>query len=119
MSILSVPPNVLLPGIMMVSFAGIYSLSGSAFDLILMIIFGLLGYVCRKIDVPTVPIILGILLGNEMEDALRDAMVISNGDYSYLFSSGISVGLWAAAVIGFVLPIFLRPFLKKPPQPDN
>ena len=118
-SILSVPPNVLLPGIMMVSFAGIYSLSGSAFDLILMIIFGLLGYVCRKIDVPTVPIILGILLGNEMEDALRDAMVISNGDYSYLFSSGISVGLWAAAVVGFVLPIFLRPFLKKPPQPDN
>ncbi len=118
-SILSVPPNFLLPGIMMVSFAGIYSLSGSAFDLILMILFGLLGYVCRKIDVPTVPIILGILLGNEMEDALRDAMVISNGDYAYLFSSVISVGLWVAAIVGFVLPIFLRPFLQKPPRPEN
>ncbi len=118
-SILSVPPNILLPGIMMVSFAGIYSLSGSGFDLILMILFGLLGYLCRKVGVPTVPIILGILLGNKMEDALRDAMVISNGEISYLFSSGISIGLWVAAVVGFILPIFLRPFLKTPPRPAD
>ncbi|MCY3878663.1 MAG: tripartite tricarboxylate transporter permease [Rhodobacteraceae bacterium] len=118
-TILSVPPGVLLPGIMMVSFAGIYSLSGSAFDLVLMIIFGLLGYLCRKIDVPTVPIILGILLGNKMEDSLRRAMVISDGDWTYLFSSGISVGLWIAAIAGFVAPIFLRPLLKKPAQPGN
>ena len=115
-SILAVPPNVLLPGIMMVSFAGIYSLSGSAFDLVLMILFGLLGYFCRKLDIPTVPIILGILLGNKMEDSLRDAMVISNGSYAYLFESGISIGLWIAAIVGFVLPIFLRPFLRKPPR---
>lgn len=118
-SLLAVPPSILLPGIMMVSFAGIYSLSGSAFDLLLMICFGLLGYICRKIDVPTVPIILGILLGNEMEDALRDAMVISDGDFTYLFSSGISIGLWIAAIVGFVLPIFIRPFLKKPPLPKD
>ncbi len=112
--LLSVPPWLLLPGITMVSFSGIYSLSGSSFDLILMIAFGLLGYVLRKLDVPTVPIILGILLGNNMEDSLRRAMVISDGDWTYLFSSGISIGLWAAAIIGFIAPMFLRNLLKKP-----
>ena len=81
-----------------------------------MVAFGVLGYVCRKIDVPTVPIILGILLGNHMEDSLRRAMVISGGDWTFLFSSAISTGLWIAAIAGFVAPMFLRKFLK-PPKP--
>ena len=115
--ILSVPPWLLLPGIMMVSFAGIYSLSGSSFDLILMILFGAGGYILRKLEVPTVPIILGILLGNSMEDNLRRAMIISNGDWKFLFSSGIAIGLWVAAIAGFVAPMFLRKFLKKPERP--
>ncbi|MGH1412790.1 MAG: tripartite tricarboxylate transporter permease [Pelagimonas sp.] len=112
--ILMVPPWVLLPGVTMVSFVGIYSLSGSYFDLVLMVAFGLLGWILRKLDVPTVPIILGILLGGNMEDALRRAMVLSDGDWTYLFSSGISIGLWTVAVLGFVAPMFLRRFLTKP-----
>ncbi|MBO9465608.1 tripartite tricarboxylate transporter permease [Tropicibacter sp. R15_0] len=112
--ILSVPAWVLLPGVTMVSFVGIYSLSGSYFDLLLMVLFGVLGWVLRKLDVPTVPIILGILLGGHMEDALRRAMVLSDGDWTYLFSSGIAIGLWAVAAVGFVAPMFLRRFLTKP-----
>ena len=117
--ILSVPPWILLPGIMMVSFGGIYSLTGSSFDLILMILFGLFGYIFRKIGVPTVPIILGILLGNKMEDSLRRAMIISDGDWAYLFSSGIATGLWIAAVAGFVAPMFLRKLLARPEPVAN
>lgn len=117
--VLSVPPYVLLPGIAMIAFGGIYSLSGSSHDLILMVIFGLVGYFCRKLGVPTVPIILGILLGNNMEDNLRRAMIISDGDWTYLFSSGISIGLWAAAIGGFVAPLFLRNLLKKPRAPSQ
>ena len=112
--ILSVPGYVLLPAVTMISFTGIYSLSGNTFDLLLMIGFGTLGYALRKLDVPTVPIILGILLGNHMEDSLRRAMVISDGDWRFLFSSAIAIGLWIAAVAGFVAPVFLRRFLKKP-----
>jgi len=112
--ILSVPPWILMPGVTMVSFVGIYSLTGSYFDLLLMIAFGALGYSLRKLDIPTVPIILGILLGNAMEDNLRRAMVLSGGDWTYLFSSAISNGLWLAAVLGFVAPLFLRRFIKKP-----
>ncbi len=112
--ILQVPPWVLLPGVTMVSFVGIYSLSGSYFDLLLMVAFGVLGYALRKLDVPTVPIILGILLGNHMEDSLRRAMVLSDGNWTYLFSSPIAIGLWIAAIAGFVAPMFLRNVLKKP-----
>ena len=116
--ILSVPSYVLLPGVTMIAFVGIFSLTGSAFDMQMMVAFGILGYVCRKLDIPTVPIILGILLGNAMEDNLRRAMVLSNGDWTYLFQSGISIGLWTAAILGFVAPIFLRGFLKKPALPE-
>jgi len=57
---------------------------------------------------------LGILLGGHMEDSLRRAMVLSDGDWTYLFSSKIAIGLWAVAIAGFVAPLFLRKFLKKP-----
>ena len=117
--VLSVPPWILLPGVCMVSFVGIYSLSGSYFDLVLMILFGLLGYFLRKLNVPTVPIILGILLGNHMEDSLRRAMVLSGGDWKYLFQSGISIGFWVAAVVGFIAPVFLRRIIKKPEAVAN
>ena len=112
--ILLVPPWILLPGVTMVSFVGIYSLSGSYFDLLFMIGFGVLGYVLRKLDIPTVPVILGILLGGNMEDALRRAMVIGDGNFMYLFDTKIAIGLWIGAIFGFVAPMFLRGVLKKP-----
>lgn len=125
--ILSVPAWVLLPGVMMISFVGIYSLSGSYFDLVLMIFFGIIGWMFRKLDVPTVPIILGILLGNHMEDALRRAMILSDGDWKFLFGfrwqnasesyefySMIPGVLIFFAVVGFVAPFFLRSLIKKP-----
>jgi len=116
--ILSVPAGVLLPMVTMVSFAGIYSISGSWFDLILMVAFGVVGWLFRKLDVPTVPIILGILLGGHMEASLRRAMVVSGGDWTYLFSSPIAVGLWIAAVAGFIAPMFLRGLIRRPEAPE-
>ncbi len=112
--VLMVPPGILLPGVTMVSFVGIYSLSGSYFDLVLMVGFGVLGYILRKLDVPTVPVILGILLGGHMENALRRAMVLSGGDWTFLFSSGIAITLWTVAILGFVAPMFLRNVLRRP-----
>jgi putative tricarboxylic transport membrane protein len=79
-----------------------------------MVGFGVMGYVFRKLDIPTVPIILGILLGGHMEDALRRAMVLSSGEWTYLFSSKIAIGLWVVAVVGFVAPMFLRNVMRKP-----
>ncbi|WP_240612256.1 tripartite tricarboxylate transporter permease, partial [Salinicola lusitanus] len=82
--ILSVPPMYLLPIVTMVAFVGIYSISHSTFDLYFMIAFGVAGYILRKLEIPLVPVILGLLLGPEMEKNLRHAMQISDGDWSIL-----------------------------------
>lgn len=105
--VLMVPTRILMPVVAMISFVGIYGISGSTFDLTMMVGFGLIGWVLRKLDVPLVPIILGILLGNEMEVNLRRAMTISDGDWTILVGSPLAVVLWTIAIVGFVLPIFM------------
>ncbi len=111
--VLLVPPRILMPIVAMVSFVGIYGIAGSTFDLIVMVGFGVLGWVLRKMGVPLVPVILGVLLGNNMESNLRRAISISNGDWSVLVHSPLSIILWSIAIIGFILPIFVGRFLPK------
>jgi putative tricarboxylic transport membrane protein len=111
--ILLVPSRILMPIVAMVSFVGIYGISGSTFDLLVMVAFGVLGWVLRKLEVPLVPVILGILLGNAMEDNLRRALTISNGDWGTLVASWLSIGLWAVAAVGFVLPILVGGVVKR------
>ncbi len=111
--VLLVPPRLLMPVVAMVSFVGIYGISGSSFDLLVMVLFGVLGWLLRKLDVPLVPVILGVLLGNLMEANLRRAMTISDGDPSALVASPLSIGLWAVAICGFVLPLILGPAIRQ------
>ena len=110
--LLLIPPRVLMPIVAMVSFVGIYGISGSSFDLMVMIGFGVLGWVLRKFDVPLVPVILGILLGNPMESNLRRAVQISNGDWGVLVGSPLAIGLWIIAILGFLAPIFFGRLLR-------
>ena len=105
--LLLIPPRVLMPIVAMVSFVGIYGISGSSFDLLVMIGFGMMGWVLRKLDVPLVPIILGTLLGNAMENNLRRAITISNGDWLTLVESPLAIAMWLIAIVGFILPLFL------------
>jgi putative tricarboxylic transport membrane protein len=116
--LLMVPSHILMPAVAMIGFFGIYSISGSVFDLFVMIGFGVIGYLLRKLDVPLVPIILGILLGNQMEDNLRRALQISNGEWSILWGSPLALGLWVAAIAGFVAPLLIGRFLR-PPTPAS
>lgn len=111
--VLMVPTRILMPVVAMISFVGIYGISGSTFDLMLMVGFGVLGWLLRKVEVPLVPIILGILLGNEMEVNLRRAMTISDGDWSILVGSPLAIGLWVVAIVGFTLPMILGRRVKK------
>jgi putative tricarboxylic transport membrane protein len=99
---LAVPPWILMPGVVMVAYVGIYSINHSPFDLLLITGFGVLGYVLRKLDIPLVPVVLGLLLGGIMETNLRRALAISNGDWSILISSPLTWVLWAlvAAMLG-------------------
>ncbi|TMM51763.1 tripartite tricarboxylate transporter permease [Sulfitobacter sabulilitoris] len=111
--VLLVPPRILMPVVAMVSFVGIYGISGSSFDLLVMIGFGVLGWVLRKLDVPLVPVILGTLLGNAMESNLRRAITIDNGNWGTLIDSPLSIALWTIAAIGFVLPIVVGKAMKR------
>lgn len=106
--VLKIPPMYLMPAVTMISFVGIYGITNSTFDLMLMIAFGALGWLLRKLDIPMVPVILGILLGELMEKNLRRALTISDGEFSILYGSPLAVGFLLVALIGFVLPVFLR-----------
>ena len=110
--LLMVPSHVLMPIVAIVGLIGIYSISHSAFDLFVMIAFGVGGWLLRKLEVPLVPIILGILLGQLMEDNLRRALNISNGDWTVLWRSPLCIGLWVMAITGLVLPFFLGKFFR-------
>jgi len=112
MRLLAIPSKYLMPSVAMISFVGIYGISGSIFDLMVMIGFGVLGWVLRKLDVPLVPVILGLLLGAQMEKNLRRAMTISDGELSALVSSPLAIGLWSMAIIGFILPMILGRFVR-------
>ncbi|MDO5633064.1 MAG: tripartite tricarboxylate transporter permease [Paracoccus sp. (in: a-proteobacteria)] len=111
--VLLVPSRFLMPVVAMISFVGVYGISGSNFDLMMMVFFGVLGWALRKLDVPLVPVVLGVLLGNAMEVNLRRALTISDGDWTVLFASPLSIGLWLVAIGGFVLPIFTGALVKR------
>jgi len=105
--LLTIPTWALMPLVVAISFVGVYSISNSLFDLQLMIAFGVLGYVFRKLDISLVPMVLGLLLGTDMENNLRRALSISNGDYSVLIASPISVGLYAVTVVFLSVSVWL------------
>ncbi|ATG73777.1 tripartite tricarboxylate transporter TctA [Zobellella denitrificans] len=111
--ILSVPSKYLMPMVTMVAVVGIYSISNSTTELYMMIGFGVLGYVLRKLDIPLVPIVLGTLLGPTMEVNLRNAMSLSGGDVGILWNSAISVSIWSIAIIGLLAPVVVGPLLRR------
>ncbi|WP_417566455.1 tripartite tricarboxylate transporter permease [Marinobacter sp.] len=111
--LLSVPPMYLLPIVTMVAFVGVYSISHSTFDLYFMVAFGVGGYFLRKLEIPLVPIILGLLLGPEMEKNLGHALILSDGDWTVLWSSPLAIGFWLVAGLGLVLPTLVGPILRR------
>lgn len=106
--VLSVPNWLLVPGIVAVSSVGVYAVHATTFDLVLMTALGFVAYLLRKQGVPMAPLILGFVLGDMMEQNLRRALSISNGDALILVASPIAIGLWIAAVLMLVVPTVLR-----------
>ncbi|MEJ6393519.1 tripartite tricarboxylate transporter permease [Gymnodinialimonas sp. 2305UL16-5] len=105
--LMAIPTWALIPLVVAISFIGVYSIGNSTFDLYVMIGFGVLGYVLRKLDITLVPLVLGLLLGADMENNLRRALSISGGDYGVLISSWISVALYLATVSFLALSVWL------------
>ena len=106
--VLRLPNWALVPGILAVSTVGVFSVHATTFDLMLMSTFGVLGYLLRKQGVPMAPLILGFVLGDMMEQNLRRALSITNGELGILFQSPISKGLWIIAAAMIVVPPLMR-----------
>jgi len=106
--ILKLPVALLYPMIFGISIVGVYSVSGSLFDVWMLSAFGLLGYLMRKLDYPSAPLILGLVLGDSMERALRQSLMMSSGDLAILVSRPISAVMLALAVVILLLPVFRK-----------
>jgi putative tricarboxylic transport membrane protein len=103
--LLVVPAWALYPAVLALSFAGVYAVSNSPFDLLMAVGFGVMGWLFRRLDVPLVPIILGFVLGRLLEDNLRRAMALSDGDVMALFGSPASIALWVLTLAAVAFPL--------------
>jgi putative tricarboxylic transport membrane protein len=102
---ISVPYHLLYPAILVFCAIGVFSLNNANFDVYLMALFGLLGYIFRKLDAEPAPMLLAFILGPMMEEFLRRALLISKGDPTILVTRPISLAMliFAALLIGIVM----------------
>ena len=99
MSLLRIPYAWLAPVVVLASIVGVYSVNASAVEIWLMIAFGLIGYVLRKLRFDVAPLLLAVVLGDRMELAFRRSLTISDGDYSIFLKGTVSQVLLAAVVV--------------------
>jgi len=93
--------NLVLTGILLFSVIGAYALRNSLFDVMLVLIFGILGFLMEKVRIPLAPLILGLILGPMIEENLRIGLVKSDGSFWPFFSRPISLFLCCALVVIF------------------
>jgi TctA family transporter len=108
--LLSVPYRWLFPSIVLFCSIGVYSTNNSTFDIWMVGLFGLIGYLFIKLGTEPAPLLLGFILGPMMEEYLRRALLLSRGDWSVFVTRPISAGLLAGAVL--LLVIVLMPSVK-------
>ena len=108
---IAVPYHYLYPAILVFCAIGTFSLSNSTFDVYLMAVFGLLGYIFHKFGCEPAPMMLGFILGPMMEEFLRRALLLSKGDPTILVTRPISAVMLFVAVV--LLFIVLTPALRK------
>lgn len=109
--LLYIPQGILYPLIVAISAIGAYAINGSTVDLWLILLFGIVGYVFGKVDIPVAPLVLSLVLGGIMEQSFRQAMTISGGDVKVFYGSTITVTLLVMSVISVLLP-FIIPKLR-------
>ncbi len=98
-SILKIPYAILLTLVLGLCVVGVYSLSNNVFDIGVMLAFGVIGYVFKKLDIPTAPMVLTFVLGPLMERGLRQSLEMSQGDFSIFFMRPLSGSLLLMAVV--------------------
>ena len=109
--ILKIPYKVLFPLILLFCLIGVYSVSNSVFDIYIMLIFGIVGYLMKKFEYEAAPLILAFVLGPMMEHNLRKSLIMSQGDFSIFFTRPLAAASLLVAFLLLVSPLI--PWLRK------
>lgn len=118
-SILRIPFSIIAPVIIVICAIGAYTVHNAMLDIWFMLLFGVIGYVFKKLDYPLAPLVLALVLGDKAEDAFRQAMLLSQGDLSIMFSNALVGGITALALLMLFWPLIskLLALVRKPKQP--
>jgi putative tricarboxylic transport membrane protein len=111
-SILRIPFAILTPLIVVICAVGSYAVHNSMIDIWYMLIFGVIGYVFKKLDYPLAPLVLALVLGDMAENSLRQSLIMSQGSLAIFFIRPIAGLITALAIFFFVLPL-LTPWWRK------
>ncbi len=119
-SILKIPFSIIAPVIIVVCAIGAYTVNNAMFDIWLMIIFGVVGYLFKKLDYPIAPMVLALVLGAKAEDSFRQAMLVSQGEMSIMFANPLVGTITGLALIMLFWPLISFVIGKvRPPKEDE
>jgi putative tricarboxylic transport membrane protein len=111
-AILRIPFAILTPLIVAICAVGSYAVHDSMIDIWYMLLFGVIGYVFKKLDYPLAPLVLALVLGDLAENALRQSLIMSQGSLLILFQRPISGVISAVALLFFALPV-INPYIRR------
>ena len=112
-SILRIPFSIIAPVIIVVCAVGAFTVHNAMFDVWLMLGFGVLGYLFKKLDYPMAPMVLALVLGDRAEDSFRQAMLLSQGSLNIFFSNYLVGAITALAIILLLWPMLSKLIAKK------
>lgn len=104
-SILRIPFSIIAPVIIVICAVGAYTVHTALFDVWLMMGFGLIGYIFKKLDYPMAPMVLALVLGDRAEDSFRQSMLISQGSLDVFFSNFLVAGITTLALLMLLWPL--------------
>ncbi len=107
-SILRVPFSIIAPVILVICAIGAFTVHSSMFDVWLMLVFGVMGYIFKKLDYPLAPLVLALVLGDRAEDSFRQSMLMSQGDLGILFANGLVGSITALALLMLFWPLISK-----------
>jgi len=107
-AILRIPFPIIAAIILVVCAIGAYTVNNAAFDIVLMLIFGVLGYVMKKLDYPLAPLVLALVLGDRTEQSFRQALLLSEGSFSIFFSNALVGSIMVLGLVLLFWPLFAR-----------
>lgn len=107
-SILRIPFSIIAPIIIVICAIGAFTVHNAMFDIWLMLLFGVIGYVFKKLDYPLAPLVLALVLGDKAEDSFRQAMLLSQGDLSIFVSNALVGTITGLALLMLVWPILSK-----------